>query len=161
MTLNILVAMEESGRTTTQLRNMGHNAFSCDILDCSYPQHEWHIKGDVTPLLNGHCSFTTMDGTLHTIDGKWDLIIAHPPCTYFSTAGAVRLFPNKTLDPIRYQKGLIMRDLFMSVYNADCDFIAIENPTPMKIWKLPSYQQAIQPWMFDEDGTGHGTQCKY
>ena len=89
--MNVLVACEESQRVCIAFRAKGHNAFSCDIIDCSGGHPEWHIKQDVLPLLNGRCEFTTCDGKLHTISGKWDLIIAHPPCTYLTGASAVEL----------------------------------------------------------------------
>ena len=76
--MNILVACEESQRVTTEFRRLGHNAFSCDIIDQSGGHPEWHIKQDVVPLLNGNCKFTTTDGTEHEINGRWDLIIGHP-----------------------------------------------------------------------------------
>lgn len=78
--MKILVACEESQTVCLAFRNKGHEAYSCDIIDCSGGHPEWHIKDDVIPLLNGHCSFTTIDGTVHNIEDKWDLIIAHPPC---------------------------------------------------------------------------------
>ena len=85
--MNILVACEESQHVTIEFRKLGHNAFSCDIIDCSGGHPEWHIKQDVLPLLNGNCSFKTVDGELHTVDGKWDMIIAHPACTRLCTTG--------------------------------------------------------------------------
>ena len=94
-----------------------------------------------------------MDGTKHIILGKWDMIIAFPPCTYFSTAGANWLFRGGELNQERYEKGLEMKKLFMAIYNADCDKIAIENPTPMRIWELPEKQQVIQPFYFGEPYT--------
>ena len=100
------------------------------------------------PLLNGNCEFKTCEGTTHRIDGKWDMIIAHPPCTYFSTAGANWLFRGGKLDEERYKKGLKMKALFMAIYNANCDKIAIENPVVMKIWELPKHTQEIQPFQF-------------
>ena len=146
--MNVLVACEESQRVCIAFRERGHNAFSCDIEPCSGGHPEWHIKQDVIPLLNGRCSFETMDGIEHLIDEKWDLIIAHPPCTYFSTAGANWLFRGGKLDEERYTKGLEMKDLFMAVYNADCEKVAIENPVVMKIWELPKHTQEIQPYQF-------------
>lgn len=80
----MLVACEESQRVCRAFRERGHEAYSCDIIDCSGGHPEWHIKGDVIPLFNGNCTFTTADTHTHTLDGKWDLIIAHPPCTYLS-----------------------------------------------------------------------------
>lgn len=158
--MNILVACEESQRVCESFRLLGHNAFSCDIMRCSGGHPEWHIKGDVIPLLNGNCAFVTEnnDSAIHMID-KWDMIIAFPPCTYFTTAGACRMYhKNKEtgesiIDNERYNKMLEMRELFMSIYNANCDKICIENPTPMKIAELPPYTQVIQPYMFGEPWT--------
>ena len=83
----ILVACEESQAVCKAFREKGHNAFSCDIIECSGGHPEWHIKGDVLPLLNGNCEFTTTDGHAHSIVGKWDMIIAFPPCTYLTNTG--------------------------------------------------------------------------
>lgn len=146
--MKVLVACEESQAVTNELRKLGHEAFSCDIQECSGGHPEWHIMGDALPLLNGNCEFKTCDGTTHRIDGKWDMIIAHPPCTYFSTAGANWLFRGGKLDEERYKKGLKMKALFMAIYNANCDKIAIENPVVMKIWELPKHTQEIQPFQF-------------
>ena len=130
--MKILVACEESQRVCIELRKLGHEAYSCDILPCSGGHPEWHLQQDVRPLLNE----------------KWDMIIAFPPCTYLSNAGARHLFPGGKLNEERYKKGLLAKELFMSIYNADCSKIAIENPTPSKIYKLPEKTQVIQPWQF-------------
>lgn len=153
--INILVACEESQRVCEAFRKLGGKAYSCDIMECSGGHPEWHIMQDVIPLLNGRCSFKTMDGIEHSIDGKWDLIIAHPPCTYLSNAGARFLYPKGVLNEERLAKGMIAKDFFMHFYNADCDRIAIENPIPSKVYGLPPYTQTIQPWMF-----GHPVQKK-
>ena len=153
--INILVACEESQRVCEAFRKLGGKAYSCDIIECSGGHPEWHIMQDVIPLLNGRCSFKTMDGVEHSIDGKWDLIIAHPPCTYLSNAGARFLYPKGVLNEERLAKGMIAKDFFMHFYNADCDRIAIENPIPSKVYGLPPYTQTIQPWMF-----GHPVQKK-
>ena len=153
--MNVLIACEESQRVCTAFREKGHNAFSCDILPCGGGHPEWHIQGDVLPLLNGaaddfccRIDFYTQNGDWHELPWKWDLIIAHPPCTYFSTAGANWLFRGGKLDEERYKKGLEMKNLFMAIYNADCEKIAIENPVVMKIWELPKHTQEIQPYQF-------------
>ena len=146
--MNILIACEESQAVCKAFREKGHNAFSCDIIDCSGGHPEWHIKQDVLPLLNGNCEFVSVDGQAHSIKGKWDLIIAHPPCTYFSTAGANWLFRGGKLDEERYKKGLEMKRFFMNIYNADCPKICIENVRAMKIWELPQHSQEIQPYQF-------------
>lgn len=153
--INILVACEESQRVCEAFRKLGGKAYSCDIMECSGGHPEWHIMQDALPLLNGGCSFKTMDGIEHSIDGKWDLIIAHPPCTYLSNAGARFLYPKGVLNEERLAKGMVAKDFFMHFYNADCDRIAIENPIPSKVYGLPPYTQTIQPWMF-----GHPVQKK-
>ena len=130
--MKILVACEESQRVCIELRKLGHEAYSCDILPCSGDHPEWHLQQDVTPLLKE----------------KWDMIIAFPPCTYLSNAGARHLYKGGKLNEERYKKGLLAKELFMSIYNAECSKIAIENPTPSKIYKLPEKTQVIQPWQF-------------
>ena len=146
--MKVLVACEESQRVCTAFREKGHEAYSCDIIDQSGGHPEWHIMQDVLPLLNGNCEFETTDGIKHKINGKWDLIIAHPPCTYLSNAGARFLYPKGVLNKERLQKGLIAKNFFISFYNADCDKICIENPIPSKIYSLPQYTQIIQPYEF-------------
>ena len=153
--MKVLVACEESQRVCTAFREKGHEAYSCDLQPCSGGHTEWHIMQDVIPLLDGRCSFKTTDGIEHSIDGKWDLLIAHPPCTYLSNAGARFLYPNGKLNEERLAKGMVAKDFFMHFYNADCDRIAIENPIPSKVYGLPPYTQTIQPWMF-----GHPVQKK-
>ena len=91
--MRVLVACEESQRVCTAYREKGHEAYSCDIQEWSGGHPEWHIMQDDLPLLNGFCVFETTDGTRHYINSKWDLIIAHPPCTYMSKAGARWMFP--------------------------------------------------------------------
>ena len=147
--INILVACEESQRVCEAFRKRGGKAYSCDIIECSGGHPEWHIMKDVLPLLNGNCSFTTMDGISHKIVGKWDLIIAHPPCTYMSKAGARFMFPVAgKINPDRLKKAMQAKEFFMQFYNSDCDRICIENPTPLKVVGLPKESQVIQPYMF-------------
>ena len=155
--MNVLVACEESQAVCKAFREKGHEAYSCDIIECSGGHPEWHILGDVLQFLNPMVlfpgevpgiQFFTMDNEYHCFPGKWDLIIAHPPCTYFSTAGANWLFRGGKLDEERYKKGLEMKNLFMAIYNAECEKIAIENPVVMKIWELPKHTQEIQPYQF-------------
>nr|WP_296440737.1 DNA cytosine methyltransferase [uncultured Acetatifactor sp.] len=146
--MRILVACEESQRVCTEFRRLGHEAYSCDIEPCSGEHPEWHIQADVVPLLDGNCSFRTVDGTGHRIGGKWDMIIAFPPCTYITNAGAVRMRVRGEIVQERYQKAMEAKAFFMKIMNAECERIAIENPTPMKLLKLPEYDQAIQPYQF-------------
>lgn len=135
-------------------RERGHRAFSCDIQPCSGGHPEWHIQADVLPLLNGDCSFRTADGSTHTQDGRWDLIIAHPPCTYLSNAGACRLYPHKgELDKDRYINGLKGKEFFMAFWYYGyygCGSIVIENPIPSSIYELPEPTNRIQPYEFGE-----------
>ncbi len=153
----VLVACEESQTVCKAFRARGFEAYSCDIQDCSGGHPEWHIKGDVLPILNGSCEFTTMDGKDHRIDGKWDLIIAHPPCTYISNAGVRFLYPDSKgiLNESRLRKGIEATHFFLRFLYADCDHIAVENPIPSTVYCLPKYDQVIQPWMF-----GHPLQKK-
>lgn len=147
--MKVLVCCEESQRVCSAFRDKGHEAYSCDIIEPSGGHPEWHIKGDVLPYINGHCSFTTMDGVTHTIEGKWDLLICHPPCTYMSVAGASRMYPTKgQIDEERLAKALEAKAFFMRFINADCERIAVENPTPLKVVGLPQYTQAIQPYEY-------------
>ena len=144
--MKVLVACEESQRVCTAFREKGHEAYSCDIIECSGGHPEWHIQADVLPLLNGNCTFATVDGKKHMIDGKWDMIIAFPPCTHLAVSGA-RYFAEKRADG-RQQSAI---DFFMRFANADCPKIAIENPIGIMSsqWRKPD--QIIQPWQF-----GHG-----
>ncbi len=148
-TLKVLVACEESQRVCSEFRKLRHEAYSCDVQEPSGGRPDWHILGDAVPVLRGG-QIVTMDGKSHYVD-KWDLIIAHPPCTYLSNAGACRLYPRKgQLDQDRYQKGLAAKEFFMQFYNADCEHVAIENPIPSKVFDMPSYTQIIQPYEHGE-----------
>ena len=145
--MNILVACEESQRVCVAFRNKGHQAFSCDIEFCSGGHPEWHIWADVSRFLNGNCKFRTCDGVEHFIT-KWDMIIAFPPCTYLSKAGSVNLYRNGVIDVSRLKLGQLAAQFFMSIYNADCPCICIENPVPMKVFGLPAPSQVIEPYFF-------------
>ena len=144
--MKVLVACEESQRVCIAFRERGHEAYSCDIIECSGGHPEWHIQGDVLPLLNGRCEFQTMDGENHKNDDRWDLIIAHPPCTDLCVSGA-RWFAEKQKD-LRQQKAVAF---FMHFVLANCDRICIENPVGImsNVYKKPS--QIIQPWWFGDN----------
>lgn len=146
--MKVLVACEESQAVTVELRNLGHEAYSCDILETSGNHPEWHIQADVLPLLKGGCIFTTMDGEVHSITHCWDMIIGFPPCTYLTNASAVRMRKNGEIVPERYAKAMEAREFFLAILNAPCARVCVENPTPLKIVNLPPYSQAIQPYMF-------------
>lgn len=147
--MRILVACEESQRVCIAFRDKGHEAYSCDLEFCSGGKPEWHIWADVSSLLNGNCTFRTCDSQLHYID-KWDMIIAFPPCTYLSKAGAVNLYRGGEINAERYEQGILARDFFMSILNANCDKICIENPVPMKVFSVPEPSQVVQPFYFGE-----------
>ena len=153
--MKVLVACEESQAVCKAFRELGHEAYSCDIQECSGGHPEWHIRWDVLAVINGNCSFFTCDGEFHHIDGTWDMLIAHPPCTYLSNAGARFLYPKGVLNEERLAKGMQAKEVFMQFYHADCPRIAIENPIPSKAYGLPPYTQTVQPWMF-----GHPVQKK-
>ena len=134
--MRVLVACEESQAVCKAFRAKGHEAYSCDLQECSGGYSEWHIKGDALK---------------EAYSGKYDMMIAFPPCTYLSNAGARYLYPQGVLNNERYQKGLQGKSFFMALLNAPIKHIAIENPTPSRIYKLPKASQVIQPYMF-----GHG-----
>lgn len=146
--MKVLVACEESQAVCIAFRKLGHEAYSCDTQECSGGHPEWHIKGDVLPLINGNKPFITMDGDLHAIVGTWDLLIAFPPCTYLTNAGSVRLRVKGEINKERMAKAIEAKAFFMRFLEADCQKICVENPTPGKIHQLPQYTQAIQPWWF-------------
>ena len=147
--MKVLVACEARQRVCKAFREAGHEAYSCDVQMCSGGHPEWHIMQDVIPLLNGNCEFETVDGTKHKIEGKWDLIIAHPPCTYLTGASAVELSKH----PERLQKGFESAKFFNSILNADCEKICVENPPPMKRFGLPEYSQLIRAYKIGEPHT--------
>ena len=131
--MKILVACEESQAVTIELRKLGHEAYSCDIEPCSGGHPEWHLQQDVIPLLSE----------------KWDMIIAFPPCTYLSKAGACRLYPTAgNINQERYLKGLKAKEFFMKLYNASCPRIAIENPVSLRVFNMPTHTQEIEPYQF-------------
>lgn len=146
--MKVLIACEESQRVCIAFRKRGHEAYSCDIQEPSGGHPEWHILGDALKAIEGG-RVTAMDGKTHDI-GRWDLLIAHPPCTYLSKAGGSRLRINGEIQQERFGKGVEAKRFFMRFYDAPIDKIAVENPVPLKIFGLPQYSQIIQPYMFGE-----------
>ena len=128
--MKILVACEESQAVTIELRKLGHEAFSCDLLEQSGGHPEWHIKGDAVT---------------EAYSGKYDMMICFTPCTHLAVSGA-RHFKEKIADG-RQQQGI---DLFMSFVNAPIDKIAIENPIGIMSTNYRKPNQIIQPWMFGD-----------
>ena len=149
--MKVLVACEESQRVCTAFRERGHEAYSCDIIDCSGGHPEWHVKQDVLPLLDGDCSFKTMDKIQHKIFGKWDLIIAHPPCIYLSNV-ATRSFSLKCTPAEkviqRWEERAKAAVFFMNFILADCEKIAVENPVGFMNTAYRKPTQIIHPYMF-------------
>ena len=150
--MKVLIACEESQVVCKAFREKGHEAYSCDIIECSGGHPEWHIKQDVLPLLNGDCEFVSEDGNTHSIKGKWDLIIAHPPCTYLTVTG------NRWFNVERYGEKALKRiadreeaaKFFMKIVNAACEKIAIENPVGFMSTYYRKPNQIIQPYMFGD-----------
>lgn len=145
--MKVLVACEESQTVCCAFRERGHEAYSCDIQEPSGGHPEWHILGDATKFIRMSRNIvTTMDGKSHNVD--WDLLIAHPPCTYLSNAGARHLWANHQLQADRVIAGIKARDFFMAFYYAPIPLIAVENPIPSKVFCMPEYSQIIQPYQF-------------
>ena len=132
--MKILIACEESQEVCKAFRELGFEAYSCDIQECSGGHPEWHIQGDAIE---------------EAYSGKYDMMIAHPPCTYMSKAGARWMYPTAgNLSQERYAKAMEAKDFFLQLINAPIEFIAVENPTPLKVVGLPEYTQGIQPYQF-------------
>lgn len=151
--MKILVACEESQRVCTAFRELGHEAYSCDIQECSGGHPEWHILGDALPLINGRCTFTTMDGIAHEIAGKWDLLIAHPPCTYLTAASTRHLSLKCTPAEKVVERLWNLAEsavFFMRFALADCERICVENPLGFmsRLWRKPD--QIVHPYYFAE-----------
>lgn len=155
--MNVLVACEESQRVSTAFRLNGHRAFSCDLLSCSGGHPEYHIVGDVSFLFDGYCTFYTEDGCEHSICSSWDLIIAHPPCTYFSNATMVNLgrkdYPNVFNDAWKerfYFNRSKSLEFVKTIWCSNCDKIVIENVVGYLNTHFMKPTQIIQPFYFGE-----------
>ena len=128
--MKILIACEYSGIVRNAFAKRGHDAWSCDILPTELQGN--HIEDDVLKHLNR----------------GWDMMIAHPPCTYLSNAGARFLYPKSKLNKERYKLGLKAKRFFMLLHNAPINKICVENPIASKIYELPKYNQIIQPYEY-------------
>ena len=163
--MNVLIACEESQRVCTAFRERGHNAFSCDILPCSGGHPEWHIQGDVIEILAPtHCednvidpiNFETMDGKTHIIDGEWDLIIAHPPCTRLCNTSQRWLYwgsEEYKAKKLKEQEEAV--EFFMQFVNANCKRIVIENPVGIMSSRYRKPDYIYNPYDFEGE-----TECK-
>ena len=148
--MKVLIACEESQIVCKAFRERGHEAYSCDIQEPSGGHPEWHIHGDAIAVLDGGV-ITTMDGKQHDV-GKWDLLIAHPPCTYLTVTGNRWFNEERYGEKARQRKELRNEaaNFFMSFINADVDKIAVENPIGYMstVYQKPS--QIIHPYMFGD-----------
>lgn len=162
--LNVLIACEESQRVCTEFRKLGHNAYSCDILSCSGGHPEWHFKQDVLEVIENKGGILQTGETMY-IDGNWDIMIAHPPCTFLAVSGARWYyhpddknlpieqrrphpkFPNRAKDR---EKGV---NFFMALANADIKHIAIENPVGIMNTQFRKPDQIVQPYHFGDSAS--------
>lgn len=132
--MKILIACEESQAVCKEFRAKGHEAYSCDLQECSGGYPEWHIQGDALK---------------EAYNNNYALLICHPPCTYISKAGARWMYPSAgVLNEKRLEKALKAKGFFMKLINAPIEKICIENPTPLKVVGLPQYSQVVQPYEF-------------
>lgn len=157
--LNVLIACEESQAECNAFRALGHNAYSCDIQPCRKGGNPyWHIHGDVTPYLEGATAFNVQAGFLRCVP-RWDLIIAHPPCTYLCKVGSPHMHAGEDtvvylkgekfhVNYDRYMKMCAAREFFFKCLNADAPFVAVENPLPMRLAQLPKPSTFIQPFWY-------------
>lgn len=168
--LNVLIACEESQACCRAFRAMGHNAYSCDLFDCSgtifgtdiaEPQPNWHFNHDVTTVLN-KTNLTLQSGKQAVIEGDWDLMIGHPPCTYLAVSGAQWYYHPEDKDlpfeqrrphpryPNRAQDREDGANFFLFLAGADVKRIAIENPVGIMSTRWRKPDQSIQPYMFGD-----------
>ena len=154
--MNVLIACEESQIVCMAFREKGHRAFSCDIQECSGGHSEWHIQGDVLPLLNGNCDFITQDGKSHTQADAWDLIIAHPPCTRLCNSGQRWLYwgdeEYRAKKKKEQEEGIAF---FMHFTKTNAKKVAIENPSGIMstLYRKPDF--TYNPYDFEGE-----TECK-
>jgi hypothetical protein len=161
--LNILVACEESQTVTKELRLLGHNAYSCDLLLCSGGHPEWHFNVDVFEIIENRGG-RLQNGKLKNVK-KWDIMIAHPPCTYLAVSGAQWYYHPEDKDlpkelrrphpryPNRADDREEAFDFFMALANAPIDKIAIENPIGIVSTRWRKPDQVVQPYMFGDEAT--------
>ena len=162
--LNVLVACEESQAVCKEFRRLGHHAYSCDLLECSGGHPEWHFNCDVMKVI-AEKGGVLQNGEEAHIEGEWDLMVAHPPCTYLAVSGAQWYyhpedkglpiekrrphpkFPNRAQDR---EEGAAF---FMALANAPIEHIAIENPVGIMSSRWRKADQAVQPWMFGDEAS--------
>lgn len=151
--MKVLIACEESQRVCSAFREKGHEAYSCDIMDQSGGHPEWHIKGNCLTIIGGGTEFLTSDKGYHRIDGLWDLVIAHPPCTYLTVSGnswysEARNFSNGRA---RYLDRMNAIEFFMQFVMCRAKRVAIENPVGIMSGVYRKPDQIIEPYMFGDN----------
>ncbi len=150
--MKVLIACEESQRITIEMRKLNIECYSCDIEEPSGGHPEWHICGDVLPYINGNCSFKTMDGVEHIIEGEWDLLIAHPPCTYLTVSGNrwfnIEKYGDKAIERLYLREEAAK--FFMEFINAKCAHICVENPVGYMNTHYRKPDQIIQPFEYGD-----------
>ncbi len=162
--LNVLVACEESQRVCKEFRRLGHNAYSCDLLKCSGGHPEWHFNMDVLEVIKNKGGIL-QNGDEVYIDGEWDLMVAHPPCTFLAVSGARWFyhpddkglpiekrrphprFPNRARDREEGAK------FFMELINANIKHIAVENPIGIMNTRFRKPDQVVQPYFFGDEAS--------
>lgn len=155
MAKKVLIACEESQAECNAFRNKGFEAYSCDLKPCSGGHPEWHIQGDALAVINGNCEFTTEDGKKHSINGTWDLLIAHPVCQYLTTSRNryynIEKYGDKAREDLKKREEAV--DFFMAFTKADCPHIAIENPVGIMSTRYRKPDQKVQPWNFGDSAS--------
>ncbi|MDM1353270.1 MULTISPECIES: hypothetical protein [Myroides] len=162
--MNILVACEESQTVTKELRRLGHNAYSCDLLECSGGHPEWHFNCDVFEIIENRGG-VLQNGEFALIEGQWDMMIAHPPCTFLAVSGARWYYHPEDKDlpfdqrrphprfPNRAQDREEAIAFFIALYNAPIEKIAIENPVGIISTRFKKPDQTVHPWMFGDEAS--------
>lgn len=146
--LYVLIACEESQAECKAFRDLGHYAFSCDIKPVRKGGNPyWHIQADVTSLLNGDTAFVTQAGFLKCVP-RWDLIIAHPPCTYLCKLSSCQMKVHGVMNWDRYRSMILARRFFFKCLNAEAQYVAVENPVPMRRAQLPKPSCYADPSWF-------------
>jgi len=158
--MNILVACEESQTVCAAFRKLGFNAYSCDLVECSGGHPEWHLLGDALDVIINNGGVAQNGGRVFV--DKWDLMIAHPPCTYLTSSGAKWFYhPDDKGLPIEYRRPHPKfphrkqdqdagAEFFMALYNSDIPYIAVENPVGVMSTRFRKPDQIVQPFMFGD-----------
>ena len=162
--MKVLVACEESQAVTKELRKLGHEAYSCDILPCSGGKPNWHFNCDVFDIIENFGG-KLQDGSVVDSDKEWDLMIAHPPCTYLAVSGAKWYYHPDDKDlptserrphprfPDRAKHREEALEFFIRLLESPIKKIAVENPIGVVSTRYRKPNQIVQPWMFGDEAT--------